>query len=169
MTCAASRSTEAVSHFACALVRSVRSVPSRSPCGAGAQVLAQFGDHAGAVPGQDLPGGVGNPPGAGELGGVKLLLGPPQEFDHVHDIDDPVDVDTAGGCFPPDALELVVGAVDQDDPAAPAFGVALLGVVEHGRDHGAPEETASAVLWLCSDASSFAAGHALVVDGGQTM
>jgi NAD(P)-dependent dehydrogenase (short-subunit alcohol dehydrogenase family) len=34
---------------------------------------------------------------------------------------------------------------------------------------GRPEEIADAVLWLCSDNSSFATGHALVVDGGQTI
>lgn len=34
---------------------------------------------------------------------------------------------------------------------------------------GKPEEIANAVVWLCSDASSFAVGHALVVDGGQTV
>ena len=34
---------------------------------------------------------------------------------------------------------------------------------------GRPEEIADAVIWLCSDASSFVVGHALVVDGGQTV
>lgn len=31
---------------------------------------------------------------------------------------------------------------------------------------GEPEEVAEAVIWLCSDASSFVTGHALTVDGG---
>src|ERR687894_1819539 len=34
---------------------------------------------------------------------------------------------------------------------------------------GRPEEIADAVIWLCSDASSFVVGHALMVDGGQTV
>ena len=34
---------------------------------------------------------------------------------------------------------------------------------------GTPDEIADAVLWLSSDASSFVVGHAMVVDGGQTV
>jgi NAD(P)-dependent dehydrogenase (short-subunit alcohol dehydrogenase family) len=34
---------------------------------------------------------------------------------------------------------------------------------------GRPEEIASAVLWMCSDLSGCTVGHALVVDGGQTV
>jgi NAD(P)-dependent dehydrogenase (short-subunit alcohol dehydrogenase family) len=34
---------------------------------------------------------------------------------------------------------------------------------------GTPEEIAGTVLWLCSDAASFVVGHAMVVDGGQTV
>jgi NAD(P)-dependent dehydrogenase (short-subunit alcohol dehydrogenase family) len=34
---------------------------------------------------------------------------------------------------------------------------------------GKPEEIAATVVWLCSDAASFVVGHAIVVDGGQTV
>ena len=32
---------------------------------------------------------------------------------------------------------------------------------------GQPEEVANAVMWLCSDSSSFITGHSLVIDGGR--
>lgn len=34
---------------------------------------------------------------------------------------------------------------------------------------GKPEEIGAAVVWLCSDSAAFVTGHALVVDGGQTV
>ena len=34
---------------------------------------------------------------------------------------------------------------------------------------GKPEEIAAAVVWLCSDTAAFVIGHALVMDGGQTV
>ena len=34
---------------------------------------------------------------------------------------------------------------------------------------GAPAEIAASVLWLCSEEAAFAVGHALVIDGGQTV
>jgi NAD(P)-dependent dehydrogenase (short-subunit alcohol dehydrogenase family) len=34
---------------------------------------------------------------------------------------------------------------------------------------GKPEEIAATVVWLCSDVAAFVVGHAMVVDGGQTV
>ena len=34
---------------------------------------------------------------------------------------------------------------------------------------GKPEEIAEAVLWLFSNPAAFVVGHALVIDGGQTV
>ena len=32
-----------------------------------------------------------------------------------------------------------------------------------------PEEIAAAAVWLCSEAAALVIGHAMVVDGGQTV
>ena len=34
---------------------------------------------------------------------------------------------------------------------------------------GRPEETADAVLWLCSDSASYVTGQSISVDGGYVM
>lgn len=34
---------------------------------------------------------------------------------------------------------------------------------------GTAEEIAEAVVWLCSDAAAFMVGHAMVIDGSQTV
>ena len=34
---------------------------------------------------------------------------------------------------------------------------------------GKPEEISAAVVWLCSDAAAFVVGHAMIIDGGQTV
>jgi NAD(P)-dependent dehydrogenase (short-subunit alcohol dehydrogenase family) len=34
---------------------------------------------------------------------------------------------------------------------------------------GKPEEIAEAVIWLCSEGAAFMIGHAMVMDGGQTV
>lgn len=49
----------------------------------------------------------------------------------------------------------------------PQYKAAIEAMTPMGR-MSQPEEIASAVLWLCSDQSSFVTGHPLVVDGGAT-
>jgi NAD(P)-dependent dehydrogenase (short-subunit alcohol dehydrogenase family) len=34
---------------------------------------------------------------------------------------------------------------------------------------GTPDEIAAAVIWLCSNDAAFMIGHAMVIDGGQTI
>lgn len=45
---------------------------------------------------------------------------------------------------------------------------AVLAAIPIGR-LAEPEEIASAIVWLCSDAASYCTGHAMVVDGGYTI
>ncbi len=52
--------------------------------------------------------------------------------------------------------------------AAPEMKAALDALHPIGRI-GEPEENAAAVVWLCSDVSSFVSGHPLVLDGGWTV
>src|SRR3954469_1733686 len=48
-------------------------------------------------------------------------------------------------------------------------GVAKVVAEEPGGRMGKPEEIAAAVVFLCSDAAAFVIGHAMVIDGGQTV
>ncbi len=70
----------------------------------------------------------------------------------------------AGG-FDTPMLNGVFERVSPQDPLAAKTGFAKL--VPLGRV-GRPEEAADAVLWLCSNASSYVTGHSLIVDGGMT-
>ena len=70
----------------------------------------------------------------------------------------------AGGFRTP-MLTSVFKRVSPQDPSAPEARFAEM--IPLGRV-GTPEEAAEAVLWLCSDASTYVTGHSLIVDGGLT-
>jgi NAD(P)-dependent dehydrogenase (short-subunit alcohol dehydrogenase family) len=55
---------------------------------------------------------------------------------------------------------LIAGRLADPEREAATAGSAPLGRL------GTPEEVAAAVVWLCSDASSFVTGSGLVIDGG---
>jgi NAD(P)-dependent dehydrogenase (short-subunit alcohol dehydrogenase family) len=69
------------------------------------------------------------------------------------------------GAFATPMLNTVFEHVKPDDPAAAeAMYQRRIPIGRIGR----PEEAADAVLWLCSDASTYVTGHSLIVDGGLT-
>ena len=81
------------------------------------------------------------------------------------------------------ALEYVGAGIRINAICPGIIDTAMIGRVSGGTDEGRermvgqepigrmgrPEEIASAVLWLSSDLGAFATGHALVIDGGQTV
>jgi NAD(P)-dependent dehydrogenase (short-subunit alcohol dehydrogenase family) len=56
----------------------------------------------------------------------------------------------------------MVERITRQNPRAAETPVAAHPIGRTGR----PEESAEAVVWLCSDAASFVTGHAMAVDGG---
>jgi NAD(P)-dependent dehydrogenase (short-subunit alcohol dehydrogenase family) len=64
----------------------------------------------------------------------------------------------------PQWLEAGINGIMRWEPAGKIISRMLQPLGRSGR----PEEIAAAAVWLCSDASSFVTGQALVVDGGMT-
>jgi hypothetical protein len=79
---------------------------------------------------EQVTGGAGDEAGAAGLGGVQVFGRFPQVFQDMDEVDDDVDADAAGVGFGPDAVDLVVVAVDQGDPGAVVVGVAAVGLGE---------------------------------------
>jgi NAD(P)-dependent dehydrogenase (short-subunit alcohol dehydrogenase family) len=65
-------------------------------------------------------------------------------------------------CVRPGYIETPMTAIGLADPVTSALMIAREPI---GRV-GTPQEVAETVTWLCSDATSFVTGHAMVVDGG---
>ena len=70
------------------------------------------------------------------------------------------------GAFRTPMLEGVFARVSPADPAAVE---AMYSQMVPLRRIGRPEEAAEAVLWLCSEAASYATGLSLILDGGLTL
>ena len=72
------------------------------------------------------------------------------------------------GAFRTPMLEGVFDTVSGGDPEKrQAFEARYNQFIAMGRI-GDPDEAAQAILWLCSDASSYVTGHSMIVDGGLT-
>jgi len=69
---------------------------------------------------------------------------------------------------PPGSIEFPGGVWDVARREDPALYQRVLGGIPSGR-MGRPEEIASVVLFLASDAASWITGQTIVADGGQTL
>jgi NAD(P)-dependent dehydrogenase (short-subunit alcohol dehydrogenase family) len=63
---------------------------------------------------------------------------------------------------------MLEGVFERISPLDPATAVRSFEQMIPAKRIGRPEEAAEAVVWLCSDASSYVTGHSLIVDGGLT-
>ena len=72
------------------------------------------------------------------------------------------------GSFPTDMLKAFIGHETSNDQEFKAREQLFQVGIPAGR-FGTLEEIADVVLWLCSDASRFVVGQAIVVDGGTTL
>ena len=114
-----------------------------------------------------MAGGGLDEPGAGWMGGMQILGRLPQVLKHVDEIHDDVDVDTAALRFLLQAVQLVVGPVDQHDPAATVLRVAGLSLVEQGGDHRRDGVFQRRVHGAAGGAGAGPAGDAFGRGGGQ--
>jgi hypothetical protein len=103
------------------------------------------GGGAAADPGRDLAGfpvqDLAGLPGDPFLGGGLALVkeGPggfPEEFEHVDEVDNDRDGDTADRGLRGDGLDLGAVAVDEDDPVALAAGITAFRFAERDGDDG---------------------------------
>lgn len=101
---------------------------SGAQLGLGGLILDGFGDFAGVTV-QDSEGVNGDPVLSGLLApGMETPTGRPEVLEDVDDVDDDVNIDAVQAGFGLDQLELMLGAVDQDHPAAAVAGIAGFGV-----------------------------------------